>query len=104
MSLKTYWQPPQKGEKRSPKNVEDRVIHHTTVPLHAVPPETYRKCRMTEEHRPFTFYRADVHQDVCDLCNWDIAFQGGPGIIEFYPEGTQELLRWELARRTGRKG
>jgi hypothetical protein len=49
------------------------------------------------DHKSFTYWRSGEQQYMCDLCNWDTAWRGGPGWIRAYPQGVQEVLRRELA-------
>lgn len=57
----------------------------------------FRACTRPQDHADFFWYERAVGQEVCNVCNWPIIYQGGPGDLLNYPSylltSLQESLR-----------
>lgn len=59
---------------------------------------TLKRCT-DPAHQPFIYWRSGEQEYICDLCNWETAWRGGPGWIGAYPVEVQRALRRELLTR-----
>ena len=59
---------------------------------------SYKRCA-NPTHVSFWYWRQDVQEKVCDLCNWNTAYRGGQGKLWCYPLEVAQALQKALAER-----